>query len=413
MSTISSGTTLTTALVQTGDTTGDLVIKTGSSNTTALTISGSNQSVTFAGAVNVASSAFANGSASAPSITFTGDTNTGIFSPGADSIGFAEGGAEIARFDSSGNLLLGTTTTGSTGITLSATYNLGWGQGAGQSVPNIFRQTSSAATVMANGYRFSVTSNGFASSFSSSYAKSAISCGTVAGGITFYTDTATTVAAGTDVTPTERMRIDSSGNVGIGTSSPATRLNVEGTLRINRSGQAAQYVNLYSTGGEGFIDTVNSDSATNQPLVFRIGNNSTTTERLRITSAGAISVGSSGTATGTAGQVLTSAGSGSSPTWSDVSVTTAAVLAATAGASLGAVGVYSWLWTTTTGAVTAGSTIAGSNLRYAGFQTGASGDNNNSDNSLSGNGGTPSGTWRVMGRGAQTNFSVFLALRIS
>jgi hypothetical protein len=108
MSTISSGTTLTTALVQTGDTTGDLVIKTGSSNTTALTISGSNQSVTFAGAVNVASSAFANGSAASPSITFTGDTNTGIFSPGADSIAFAEGGAEIARFDSSGNLGIGT-----------------------------------------------------------------------------------------------------------------------------------------------------------------------------------------------------------------------------------------------------------------------------------------------------------------
>ena len=39
------------------------------------------------------------------------------------------------------------------------------------------------------------------------------------------------------------------------------------------------------------------------------------TEALRITSTGAISVGSSGTATGTNGQVLTSAGSGASPTW--------------------------------------------------------------------------------------------------
>lgn len=51
MSTISSGTTLTTALVQTGDTTGDLVIKTGSSNTTALTISGTDQSVTINGSL--------------------------------------------------------------------------------------------------------------------------------------------------------------------------------------------------------------------------------------------------------------------------------------------------------------------------------------------------------------------------
>jgi hypothetical protein len=51
MSTISSGTTLTTALVQTGDTTGDLVIKTGSSNTTAMTISGANQSVVINGSL--------------------------------------------------------------------------------------------------------------------------------------------------------------------------------------------------------------------------------------------------------------------------------------------------------------------------------------------------------------------------
>ncbi len=49
------------------------------------------------------------GSASTPSLTFTGDTNTGIFSPAADTIAFAEGGAEIARFDSSGNLGVGIT----------------------------------------------------------------------------------------------------------------------------------------------------------------------------------------------------------------------------------------------------------------------------------------------------------------
>lgn len=94
-------------------------------------------------------------------------------------------------------------------------------------------------------------------------------------------------------------------------------------------------------------------------------------------------------------------------------VTTSAVLTAMASASVGAVGTYSWLWTTTTGAVAANDNIAGSNVRYAGFQTGASGTSANSDNSLSGNGGTPSGTWKVMGRGAQANYSVFLGLRIS
>ena len=47
------------------------------------------------------------GSAATPAIRGT-DANTGIFFPAADTIGFAEGGAEIARFDSSGNFGIGT-----------------------------------------------------------------------------------------------------------------------------------------------------------------------------------------------------------------------------------------------------------------------------------------------------------------
>ena len=45
--------------------------------------------------------------AAAPALTGT-DTDTGIFFPAADTIAFAEGGAEIARFDSSGNFGIGT-----------------------------------------------------------------------------------------------------------------------------------------------------------------------------------------------------------------------------------------------------------------------------------------------------------------
>ena len=49
------------------------------------------------------------GTASNPSYEGT-DSNTGIFFPAADTIAFAEGGTEVARFDSSGNLGIGTAT---------------------------------------------------------------------------------------------------------------------------------------------------------------------------------------------------------------------------------------------------------------------------------------------------------------
>jgi hypothetical protein len=52
MSTISASTTLTTAYSVTGDTTGTLVLKTGATPTTAVTI-GTDQSVTFAQAANL------------------------------------------------------------------------------------------------------------------------------------------------------------------------------------------------------------------------------------------------------------------------------------------------------------------------------------------------------------------------
>ena len=49
------------------------------------------------------------GTAALPAITTSGDTNTGIFFPAADTIAFAEGGAEAMRINSSGNVGIGTT----------------------------------------------------------------------------------------------------------------------------------------------------------------------------------------------------------------------------------------------------------------------------------------------------------------
>lgn len=52
---------------------------------------------------------FVAGSASVPAIAPAGDLNTGIFFPAADTIAFTEGGVESMRLDSSGNLGLGVT----------------------------------------------------------------------------------------------------------------------------------------------------------------------------------------------------------------------------------------------------------------------------------------------------------------
>ena len=55
--------------------------------------------VTISGSTGIAG---VDGSAGTPAVQ-GGDSNTGIFFPAADTIAFAEGGAEVARFDNSGN----------------------------------------------------------------------------------------------------------------------------------------------------------------------------------------------------------------------------------------------------------------------------------------------------------------------
>jgi len=54
------------------------------------------------------------GTAGAPTVTFTGDTNTGIYSPGADQVAISTNGTGRLFVDSSGRLGLGTSTVNST-----------------------------------------------------------------------------------------------------------------------------------------------------------------------------------------------------------------------------------------------------------------------------------------------------------
>jgi hypothetical protein len=85
---------------------------------------------------------------------------------------------------------------------------------------------------------------------------------------------------------------------------------------------------------------------------------------------------------------------------------------ATAGLSLGSVGTYAWLGRPSTGTFVAGTTYAGSGLRYSGtLSTSAYID----DTAASINGATPSGTWRAMGtaNSVSNRLATTIFLRIS
>ena len=219
-------------------------------------------------------------------------TNAGGFT-------FISGADEVMRLSSSGNLSVGPAgVTGADGISVASGKNFSFGEGSGTSYSNIFRQANSAATIVANGYKYSSTANGFASSISSSWAKAAIAVGVGGGDIRFYTDTATTVANGTDITPTLRATLTAGGNFGIGTTSPSYPLVVSANgaqgLEFDATAVASSpLIQAYNRSGSAYIQLTYSAL---QHVWQTSG-----TERARITNGGNFAIGNAITPSNTAG----------------------------------------------------------------------------------------------------------------
>jgi hypothetical protein len=213
---ILAGTTTGTALSLTSDTSGELQIQTNNGATTALTLTTGGAAVFTAGTV------------SDPAITTTGDTNTGIFFPAADTIAFTEGGAESMRIDSSGNVGIGTSSPAQKLDVQAADYVAIRAFSTNSSIDTRLQSFSTGAY----GYAGTISNHPFA----------------------FITNN------------TERMRITSGGDIGIGTSVPSAKFHVAGSATNANIGVA--YVQSSVTG----------DLANAAVGISKFDNNSTTSQ---------------------------------------------------------------------------------------------------------------------------------------
>jgi len=224
MSTISASTTTTTGFVVTSNTTGTLVFQTGASPTTALTLN-SSQSAAFAGDVSTTGTNGFLSTAGGNSTYFYADATGGnITVPGSNAFRIYTASAERMRIDSSGNLLLGTTTQPySAKIARSDDTN--------SAVQSMFVRNQNAGSSASCGY--------FLNSYGNSWG--------IEMGSTAKNSNALTFTADPLGTPVEKMRLDTSGNLLVGATSQAGGNNTLFVYNTLNSGNAAK-IGLMSLG---------------------------------------------------------------------------------------------------------------------------------------------------------------------
>ena len=175
---------------------------------------------------------------------------------------FSVGSTERMRIDSSGRVGIGTS---------SPAYPLDVSGPAGDVVRFTGDANNSMRAYLGSGYQiFQCVNSGTTNQF-----------GYVAG--EFFAQTANT----------ERMRIDSSGNVGIGTDSPSTILHAKSAspaLLLQDSSQTGRQTQLTQASGIAKIRSRNN--ASNGQIVFEGYTPSTTSEYMRIDASGNVGIGS-------------------------------------------------------------------------------------------------------------------------
>ena len=159
---------------------------------------------------------------------------------------------------------------------------------------NIFSEYSSGALWMSSNFYANVGSSGYKTSLTATFGAAAIKVSGTSGSgnsglLQFYVDDASSKTAGASFTPTERMRITSSGKVLIGKTSAsgvARNLEVQGQLAAT-AGSVITEIDSYSAGATnlGYIGT-----QSNHDLAIKTND----TERMRITSGGNVGIGIAG-----------------------------------------------------------------------------------------------------------------------